>query len=229
MRSTFSLRAAALAAVLLSSGPALAAGGPYVVDDSEIGESGACKVEAFGAVSDAHDGNVTVAPACTFTSLPFVELGANFARVRSGGDWSTQFGPKAKASLLPLDSGLGIGVSASTMFSADESRLETGTLLFPFTINPWQPLRINFDIGAVYDRAQDRKTHAFAGVGFELGVLDKLTLIGELFGRDEGRAAQQAGVRYGAVPETVDLDLVFGRNLDGTRSDWITLGTIVKF
>jgi hypothetical protein len=214
----------------LAASAAQAAGGPYAVDDSEIGAPGDCKVEIFAARSDRRDWSATVSPACTFAALPFAELGLNLTHARAGGDDDTLFGPKAKVSLVPIDRfGVGIGVSASATASGNESRFQSATVLVPFTIQPFEPLRVSANLGFVWDRGQADKSQGLAGLGFEWVAIERVTLIGEVFAREEGRAAQEIGLRFGAIPERLDLDLVFGRNLDGDRTDWLTLGAILKF
>src|SRR3954453_11891437 len=61
-------------------------GGPYYVDDAEIGKVGSCEVESWN--SSARDGDrITVfSPACVFNFGAPVEVGTNVVNARSDGD-----------------------------------------------------------------------------------------------------------------------------------------------
>ena len=221
--------AAALAVLLLIAGPAWAAGGPYVVDDSEIGDPGDCKVETWGSRSDTSDNLGVVSPACVFTALPMLELGLNAQRGRAGGAYETLVGPKMKASLVPIDQfGVGIGFMASAGYSTTQDRADSVLAFIPFTVTPVEELRLNLNLGWAWDRAAHRH-FATGGVGAEWQMHPRLALIGEVYGQDAGRWAKQIGLRPTVIEKLLDLDLVYGRNIDGARSNWFTFGAIVKF
>ena len=63
-----------------------------------------------------------------------------------------------------------------------------------------------------------------------------ITLIAEVFGlvgeRTDPRSIIdprfQAGIRFTPI-ETVDLDLIYGRNIAGENANWITVGLNVRF
>jgi hypothetical protein len=51
-------------------------------------------------------------------------------------------------------------------------------------------------------------------------------LLGEVFailGPEQSNPRMQLGLRYNPV-KSVDLDLIYGRNIAGERSNWITIG-----
>jgi hypothetical protein len=73
----------------------------------------------------------------------------------------------------------------------------------------------------------DCKLEAWAtrgGTGDHLGAV-----IAEAFGLDSGRWGKQIGLRPTLIEDLLDLDLVYGRDIDGSRSNWFSLGGILKF
>jgi hypothetical protein len=55
---------------LVNSGPAFAAGGPYVVDDYEVPAPGECQIESWASFGGGSDRIFVVAPSCTFAAAP---------------------------------------------------------------------------------------------------------------------------------------------------------------
>ena len=74
------------------------------------------------------------------------------------------------------------------------------------------------------------------GAEIEWNFMKPLTLIGEVFGiaghnvepvtRTDPRA--QVGLRFTPV-ESVDIDLIYGRNIAGENANWFTLGLNLRF
>jgi hypothetical protein len=79
--------------------------------------------------------------------------------------------------------------------------------------------------------ARKTSTGLPTAAGFEWTFAKQLTLIGEVFGlfgqsaepssRMDPRA--QLGLRY-APEKSVDVDVIYGRNVLGENADWITIG-----
>jgi hypothetical protein len=64
-----------------------------------------------------------------------------------------------------------------------------------------------------------------------------VTLIGEVFGQtgageEEVRSARQprlqAGLRFTPV-DSMDIDVIYGRNITGENANWITVGLNLRF
>lgn len=95
--------AAALACVLLLallSG--LAPRRAYRVDDGEIDPVGECNLDAWHQ-RERHHGNryqSVLSPACTFSALPSVQLGAALVREGDAGDRHSRLSPELKTPLL---------------------------------------------------------------------------------------------------------------------------------
>ena len=223
-------RGLALLLAIASPGePARAAGGPYAVDDSEIGDAGECKLETWASRSDTRNWIVAATPTCTFKALPWVELSATALRQWSSEGSAWFVGPKAKVSLVPIeDFGVGVGAFATWAYNTAERRTANAALAFAFTHKPLPNLRLNLNLGWSYGGA-DRSHRLAYGAGFEWIMVERLTLIGEVFGRHGERAAFQIGLRPAIIKDRLDLDIAYGRAIDGTNANWITFGTIVKF
>lgn len=214
-------------AAALAAGRAEAAGSAYAVDDSEIGKPGECKVESWTSFARNHDFIGAVSPACVFQFFRPVELGAQFQRARSDEEWSTGLALKAKTSLIPLEGHpFGLGLSGGVSF--DLTNHETGSYFFsvPVTFQISEPLRINFNVGGLWDRIDDRQFVTW-GAGFEYSLAKPFTLIGEVFGQGTQNPGAQLGLRY-TPTEKVDFDLIYGRNLTGEQANWITLGVNLR-
>jgi hypothetical protein len=223
------LAAVLLAWLTLAGWTAWAAAGPYAVDDSAIGLPGECKLETWISRSDTGDHLAVASPACVFEAVPAIEFGLNGLRGRAGGVYQTLVGPKFKSELVPIERlGVGIGVMVSGAYSVSRDRPEAAVAFVPFTVAPVEPLRVSLNLGWAWNRASHRHA-ATAGLGAEWRVHPRLVVIGETFGQDRNRWGKQIGMRPTLIEGLLDLDLTYGRNIDGTRSNWATVGAIVKF
>jgi hypothetical protein len=213
----------------LVAGPVLAASGPYVVDDSEINEPGTCKVEAWASRSDTSDHLGVVSPACTFAALPFIELGFTVARGRASGAYDTIVGPKLKLELLPIERfGVGVGFMAGAVHGTRVDSNDAAIAFMPFTVAPVETLRLSLNLGWSWDRSTHRH-HSFSGLGGEWQVHPRLAVIAETYGLERGRWGKQIGLRPTLIEDLLDLDLVYGRDIDGNRSNWFSFGGILRF
>src|SRR3954468_12371399 len=81
-----------LAPALLQN-PAQAAGGAFVVDDTDVGNPGDCKVESSAsyASNDPHNDLILVTtPACVVPIFSYaVEMALSLARFRADNHWGT--------------------------------------------------------------------------------------------------------------------------------------------
>ena len=215
---------------------ALAAGGAFVVDDALIGKPGECKVESWVSLASNHDVLAVTSPACVINAGIPVEAGVTLVRTRSGGEWSTGAGPKAKINIIPLDErGFALGLSGTTLWNLNTGENVGSNVNVPFTIQTSKDFRINLNAGWLYD-AVERINYGTYGAGFEWNFVQPLTLIGEAFGlagrRQEVRSVTepraQLGLRW-TPAEFVDVDLIYGRNIAGENAHWLTLGLNLRF
>src|SRR5262249_29387353 len=77
-----------------------AAGGPFAVDDADVGDVGTCKIESWVQFANNGDFIGVSAPGCAFNFGRPVELSAAALRFRASGEWGSTFGLKAKTNLV---------------------------------------------------------------------------------------------------------------------------------
>ena len=78
-----------------------AAGSAYQVDTGVVGESGACKVDAWTSAAANRDFIAAVTPTCVLDLTRPVEFSAQLSRSRSDSDWTSAVQPKLKTALIP--------------------------------------------------------------------------------------------------------------------------------
>ncbi len=233
-----------LLTLLATETTARAAGGAFVVDDVEIGQPGDCKVESWIQAATNHDFAAATSPACVANLGIPVELGAQFTRSRSGGDWTTGAGPKAKINIIPVETGkLGVGLAGSTGWNLGSGQYLGNLIYVPLTYQVNDTFRINLNGGWSYDGVA-RLSYAYWGAGFEWNFVKPVTLIGEIYGLygklpavDEGdppspkslrEPRTQIGLRF-TPQDNFDIDVIYGYNIGGENAHWMTLGLNVRF
>jgi hypothetical protein len=217
--------------MLLPTGAARAAGGAYGVDDAGVDDPGACKVETWLSYASSRDLTAVGAPACVFNIFRPVELGFALERSRSDGEWGTSLGLHAKTNLVPITTGgVGAALTVGTGFDLISGDHTDVSVVVPLTYQPIAPLNLNVNLGWLWDRAAD--THFLTwGAGADWRVTEKIMLTAEVFGQAGSGApdpAFQTGVRF-TPKEWFDIDVIYGRNLNGADANWITVGLNVRF
>jgi hypothetical protein len=236
--------AAPLLCILALPAPAQAAGGAFAVDDSEVGKPGECKVESWVSFASNRDFAGVTSPACVANIVRPVELGAQFQRSRSDGEWGTSLTLKAKTNILPAETGkIGIGLAIAAPFDLLTRESSGFAVNVPVTFQISEPFKINVNAGYLHERGGQLDWFTW-GAGFEWQFVEKWTLIGETFGQlgrlpavEEGdplppnsirEPRVQAGLRFTPV-EAVDIDFIYGRNITGENANWLTLGANLRF
>jgi hypothetical protein len=218
------------------STPVVAAGGAFVVDDSEIAKPGDCKVESWASFASSTDFLGVTSPACVANLGWPVELGFSLARFRSDDDWGSELVLKGKTNILPAGIGkVGLGFSGAVAFDLLTGEHSASSVNVPATFEIVEQFKINVNAGWLYTRPEDLNWVTY-GAGFEWNFIKPLTLIGEVFGL-AGQSVEpssrtdlrgQLGLRY--MPyESVDIDVIYGRNILGENANWITVGLNLRF
>ncbi len=231
--------AGAACAAMLSISCAQAAGGAYAVDDAIIDDVGACKIESWISLASNSDLIAASNPACVVPLFLPVEIGVLAARVRQDGEWNTSLTPKAKMTLVKPEVGkFGVAISGGATFDALTGANTGAFVNIPVTYQATDTLKLNVNGGWLYD-AVNVISFATYGAGFEwMPKKDgPLTFIAEVFGvigdrgdvpRSQIEPRFQAGIRITPI-ETLDLDLIYGRNIGGENANWVTVGLNVRF
>src|ERR1700709_458224 len=88
--------AMAAMAMLPMADRAWAANGAFAVDSADISEVGSCKLESWISTATNADFSMVANPSCVVDVGKPVEFSVLTNRLRSDGDWSTSFQPKAQ-------------------------------------------------------------------------------------------------------------------------------------
>ena len=219
----------------LSAHEAVAANGAYAVDAADISDVGSCKVESWMSMATNTDFSAVANPSCAVNIFRPVELSLQTVRSRSDGDWSTTIAPKAKWNFVPTGIGkFGVSFYAAGSFDATTGENLTVFAVVPATYRLSENMRINLNGGWLWDRMADRH-YLLYGAGFDWKFADTLQWTIEAFGQagatDDSsvlRPRFQTGVRY-RPNEIFSVDLIYGRNITGENSNWITIGTTIRF
>jgi hypothetical protein len=214
-----------------------AAGGAYVVDDATVDDPFSCKVESFAAMaSDQTFAGVTT-PSCVLPLFRPTEVGVSVLRTRTDmGDWGTALLAKAKTNLLPVEMGkIGLAVSGGSAFNMLTGEYAGSFFTVPVTYTASDSFKVNANIGWIYQREDDRHAATF-GAGVEWIPAKPFTLVAEVFwvltSKPETRTDLdprfQAGIRITPI-DTMDFDVIYGRNILGENANWITVGWNVRF
>jgi len=214
-----------------------AAGGAFAVDDAQITALNTCQVESWTSFARNKDfvGNST--PACTVDFIRPVELSAQFQRLRVGNTWGSLVTVQAKTIFAPVETGkVGVGLAGGATFDLIHKHHVASYAYVPATFAVLEDFRINVNAGWLHDGILDLHWLTW-GAGFEWNFVKPLTLIAEIFGQTGHRPVQlpsladprmQAGLRF-TPADAVDIDVIYGRNITGVRTHWITIGLNVRF
>jgi hypothetical protein len=106
----------------------------------------------------------------------------------------------------------------------------------PATLRLSNVLRINLNAGWEWDRIAGQH-YATYGAGLDLRTPDNVwTLTAEVFGQtgatpEVASVAQprfQVGLRWRPI-DRWNVDVIYGRNIQGENAHWLTLATIIRF
>lgn len=229
--------AAALAATLVATPHAEAAGTAFAVDTSEISETGSCKVESWISVANNRNRDlvVTANPSCVVDLGQPVEISAQTIRGRADDEWGTTVAPKAKTKLVPTKIGsFGFAAAAGLGVDAKSGDTTAAFAYVPATLRLSETVRINVNAGWLWDGEIDRHFSTY-GVGVDWKLTDILTFTGETFGLagdgDVASATQarfQAGLRVRPI-DTLSFDFIYGHNINGEDAQWFTFATTIRF
>ncbi len=215
--------------ILSHAGTANAAGGAFAVDNAGVDEAGSCKIETWASFARNDDRVFAVAPACAVSIGQPVEFGLQYDRIRADREWGSAIALKAKTSIVPFPDGapFGVAIAGGAAMSLDSGKLENWFVAVPTSIRLSEALQLNLQLGGIWDRLEEKGFFTW-GAGVEVTLTETVSLISEVFGTGSERPGAQAGLRFTPYEE-VDFDLIYGRNLGGERSDWITFGMNLRF
>ena len=221
-----SLAAAVTLLLVVASAQAAKLGGPYYVDDAEIGKVGSCEVESWASFAANTDHIYVFSPACVIKLGAPVEIGLNAVNALSAGVGDTTFSLTGKTVPLPIGpSGFGLALSGAVVYDFTEKTLNSLIFEVPLTFDFSEQLRLNIDVGSQYNAIDPRGLLARAGSGVSWDLAKHWSIDSEVFalmGPGQTNPRFQTGLRYSPTKD-VDLDVIYGRNLTGEQANWITV------
>ena len=210
----------------VSRATAASLGGAYYIDDAEIEKVGNCEIEHWTSFAANGDRVLVSNPACVADLGRPVELGVTVLRTKSAGDWDTTVAATAKTVFKETGGhGWGYGLSGALTYDTTTNLVNGVIINVPVSYDFSKALRVNFNVGWQYDPSQGQN-FLTGGAGFAWQFKQPFSLLGEVFaivGPEQSNPRMQLGLRYNPA-KSVDLDLIYGRNITGERSNWITIG-----
>jgi hypothetical protein len=130
----------------------------------------------------------------------------------------------------------GLAISGAASFDLITGENTSAAIVAPVTLRLSDVVRINFNGGWLWDRTVDRHYLTY-GIGVDWRTPDNVwTLTAEVFGQTGAPAAVasvtqprfQTGLRWRPI-DRWNVDLIYGRNIQGENAHWITVATIIRF
>lgn len=203
--------------------PALAAR-PMITDDARLTDAGACQVETW-VHTHREQRELWALPACN--------PGGNF-ELTFGGALAYADGRKQSGAMLvqgktlfkPLETnGWGIGLAAgyATQPGSEQSGSPYFYIPLSFSLADDQ-LVIHTNLGNLRER-ETQKNRLTWGVGGELQTTERLYVIAESYGQDQGNAFFQTGLRYWLMPRHIQVDTTYGSRFGQIHQErWFSIG-----
>jgi hypothetical protein len=205
-------------------------GGAYFVDDAEIGKPGSCEIESWASFAQNSDRIAVFSPACVVDLGRPVELGANLVNNRTDGATDNTASLTAKTVPLPIGATkFGVAVAGAVVYDLTTGRPDGAILNVPITYDFSKQLRFNVNVGAQYS-TENGGFLATAGVGVAWNFVEQWSIISEVFalvGSGQTNPRFQSGIRFSPT-KRIDWDVIYGRNISGNGSNWITLGLTLR-
>lgn len=212
-----------LALPIAFAAPAQAAR-PMITDDARLTDAGACQMETW-LHSHREQRDLWVLPACN--------PGGNF-ELTFGGAGAYADGQKQSGAMLvqgktlfkPLDTnGWGIGLAAGYATQPGSGQSGSPYFYIPLSFSLADDrLVIHTNLGNLRER-ETQKNRLTWGIGGELQTTDRLYVIAETYGQDQGNAFFQTGLRYWLLPGHIQVDTTYGSRFGHIQDDrWFSIG-----
>jgi hypothetical protein len=215
---------------MLCAAPAVWAARPFVTDDARLTTAHSCQLESWARFyGSSHE--LWALPACNPTGNLELTLGVGVAKNHgSSSGWTDDYVLQAKTLFKPLETngwGIGgaIGVIQHPEIKPGPNLLGNQYAYLPLSLSFADDLVIvHANAGWLHDKATG-KHQATWGLGTELNLDSRWTLIGESFGNSVDTPFWQAGVRYSVIPGLLQLDGTAGRQYKhSTDNRWLSFG-----
>lgn len=203
---------------------------PFVTDDARLTTANSCQLETWTRINRQSQ-ELWALPACNPTGNLELTLGGGIANNDgSASNSTTDFVIQAKTLFKPLiTNGWGIGAAVGAIqhpeINPGPNLLGNQYAYVPLSMSfADDQIVLHMNAGWLHDRATGKHQTTW-GIGTELNVNSRWTLIGESFGNSVDNPYWQAGVRYSLIPGLLQLDGTVGRQFNyATDQRWLSFG-----
>lgn len=200
---------------------------PMQTDDARIVDEKACQLETW-VRSGPQNHQFWALPGCNPTGNLEITVGG--ARTRNDGDPNQLSDRVFQAKTLfrtlqPNDWAWGLAVGLNPHPNLPRTERNDVYAYIPFTrsFNDDRTL-LHLNAGALRIKSENRQVLTW-GVGVEQQITRDTWLMGESFGRNEGRPYYQLGIRHWLIRDHVQLDMTYGNRLDNPAEErWFSIG-----
>ncbi len=227
MRMSSILAMALLTPSLLAIAPARAAR-PFVTDDARLTTAGSCQLESW-VRAYRQSNELWALPACNPWGNLELTFGGGLAHA-GHADSTNDYVLQLKTLARPLrtnDWGIGfaIGTIRHPQVNPGPNLLGNTYAYIPFSASFADDLLVvHANVGWLRDKATNSQQMTW-GLGSEINLNPRWTLVAESFGSDNGNAWWQTGARYHLKPGLWQLDSTVGRQYGGTSdTQWLSFG-----
>jgi hypothetical protein len=195
---------------------------PYAVDDAGITDMG--RIQSADWFSHSDKGENLAVLGVAFTPVKSLETTFQAGRDAGQGNNVTQLTLQEKylwhaAGADQWASSLVGGVNYNTI----AGKTSGAYAYVPVTFTVTKDINFSIDGGWQYDRGADRN-YATWGTNATYQATSAIGFAAEFFGRNTGRAGEQAGINWQTASQSLTVDVIYGHNIDGNSSEWGTLG-----
>lgn len=155
-------------------------GGPYYVDDAEIGKVGSCEVESWNSSAGNGDRITVFSPACVFNFGAPVEVGTNLVNALRRRWHFDRFAHGQNGADTDRTERLRAGAIRGGRLRPAPTRRRRAHLHCPSDVRFERKLRLNINVGAQYN-AEPAVLYATGGVGVSWNFADQWSIISEVF------------------------------------------------
>ena len=212
---------------LLLTSPAWAAR-PFVTDDARLTTPGSCQLESWTRIyPNAQE--IWMLPACNPGGNFEITLGggrAKNAEEHATNDYVLQI----KTLFKPLETnGWGMGLAAGMVrhpeINPGPNLLGNSFAYVPFSASFYNDkIVMHANLGWLRDNASHQDNMTW-GLGGELQMATRITIIAETFGDNRVRPYWQTGVRFAVIPNFFQIDTTIGQQFGGNSTNkWISFG-----
>jgi hypothetical protein len=207
-----------LTAILVLVAGCARAGASLLVDDASLTPPDQCQIESWGREYTVGS-ELTTVPACTQSGTEYSLGLSRFTRAADG----VVLSPGIKRNFRDIDGhAWGWALSFGSSWSSRPGRLNNWSLNAPVTISLDAAHRMLLHVNLGCGKPPGARVGLSGGVGLELAVTKKGSLLAEAY-RDRSGPYAELGWRY-SIGERVGLDLLFGHEGGPHVADWITIG-----